>query len=236
MKYFLIIFSLLSLQIFANPYIKDLEKIKKSPITDGYIDEELGTELQREYSDNLPFKLNDFSIFAELKGFINYSGDIKDFINKALSFSNMKNLKYLDPTSNRYTMMVKEAYSVKEDSYEPISDRKYDEYVKNNKFYIIEHDAKVGKIILEGNISFLNENEFTITFTNIVPIKFIVNLVDENNYNIFYHFIKEKDGYFVYNAIKVKSANKLLVWLIKKPEDFENRLIAFYNWVVEQVK
>ena len=225
-----------SLYLFANPYINDLEKIKKSPLVDGFIDEELGTELQREYRNFLPFELKDFSIFAELKGFINYSGNTEDFINKALTFSNMKSLKYLDPNSNRYTLMVKEAYSVKEGNFDPIEDRKYDDYIKNGKFYIVEHDVRVGKIILEGSISFLDKNEFTITLTNIVPIKFVVNLVDENNYNIFYHFIREKDGYFVYNAIKVKSSNKLLVWLIKKPEDFENRLIAFYNWVVEQLK
>ena len=147
----------------------------------------------------------------------------------------MNNLYYLDPKFNKMTLMVKNAYYVDDHKLEKINDKKYKDFIKDNTFYIIEHDVRVGKIILKGKLKFINENEFTLFFSNINDIKFIVNLVEKGNYNIFYHFIENRDGYFIYNAVKVKSKNKLLVWLIKKPEDFHNRLIAFYNWLVKQL-
>lgn len=233
--FYLILFLISAFFLFSNEYIDIIDSIINRPITDGYIDASLNTVLERNYKKLLPFQLNDFSIFAELKGFINYSGNIEDFINNALAFSKMKNLYYLDPNINKNVLMVKETYTVDKDKFKNIEDRKYNDFIKDNNFYIMEHDAKTGKIILKGKINFISENEFTIAFTNISAVKFIVKLVDVGDYNIFYHFIKYNKGYFVYNAIKVKSKNKLLVWLIKKPEDFENRLLAFYGLLKKQL-
>ena len=132
-------------------------------------------------------------------------------------------------------LMVRNAYFVDNQKFVKINDKKYKDLIENNIFYIIEHDARVGKIVLKGEFKIINENEFTLFFSNINDIKFIVNLVEKGNYNIFYHFIKHQDNVFIYNAVKVKSKNKLLVWLIKKPEDFQNRLITFYNWLKKQL-
>ena len=231
----IVFFIFTSFMLNSNPYIDDINKVKVNPITGGSIDENMGTELQRDYQNLLPFELSDFSIFAELKGFAAYNKDQETFINNVLSFSNMNNLHYLDPKSNKMALMVKNAYFVDNIKFEKISDKKYKELIKDNIFYIIENDVRVGEIVLKGEIKFINENEFTIFFSNINDIKFIVNLVEKGNYNIFYHFIKITDGYFIYNAVKVKSKNKLLVWLIKKPEDFQNRLLAFYNWLIIQL-
>ena len=232
---FIIIVLFSSAYIFSNPYIDDINKIKEKPITYGSIDENMRTELYRSYQNLLPFELKEFSIFADLKGFVYYNKDLENFINNVLSFSTMKNLYYLDPKSNKMTLMVKNAYFVDDKMFEKTVDKKYKDLIKDNTFYIIEDDVKVGKILLKGEIKFINEDEFTLFFSNINDIKFIFNLVEKNNYNIFYHFIKSKNGYFIYNAVKVKSKNKILVWLIKKPEDFQNRLIAFYNWLVKQL-
>ncbi len=228
-------FIFLPIIIHSNPYIDDINKIIEKPLTDGNMDANMGTELQRDYKYLLPFELKDFSIFAELKGFVNYKKSIEDFINNALTFSNMVNLHYLDPNTNKMTLMVKKAYTINENNLKKIDDKKYNDFINNNVFYIIEDDVRVGEIVLKCELKFISENEFTITLTNINNIKFIINLVDAGNYNIFYHFIKNNDGYFIYNAVKVKSKNKLLVWLIKKPEDFQNRLIAFYYWLIKQL-
>ena len=233
--FILIIFTFTKIFIYTNPYIDDINKIKKNPVTFGNIDENMGTEIQRDYQYLLPFKLKKFSIFAELKGYVDYNKSLENLLNNVLSFSNMNNLYYLNPKSNKMTLMLKNAYFVDNNNFEKIDDKTYKDLIKNNTFYIVENDVRVGEIVLKGKIKFINEHEFTIFLRNINNIKFIVNLVEEGNYNIFYHFIKNKDGYFVYNAVKVKSKNKILIWLIKKPEDFQNRLLAFYNWLVEQL-
>lgn len=221
---------------FSNSYIDDINKVKSAPSTYGAIDAKAGTELHKEYENFLPFDLKDFSVFAELKGFVDFTKSIEDFINRAFGFSKINELYYLDPNLNKPALMVKEAYTFDAEKNEKIDDRKYNDIIMNKNFYIMEHDAKTGKIALKGEVKFINENEFTLSFTNINEIRFIINLVDKGGYNIFYHFIKYNEGYFIYAAVKVKAKSKLLVWLIKKPEDFENRLIAFFKWFEGQLK
>lgn len=233
--FLVITFVFLTALIHSNPYIDDINKIIENPVTGGNIDANMGTELQRDYKYLLPFELKEFSIFAELKGFVYYKKNNEDFINSALTFSNMINLYYQDPNTNKMTLMVKKAYTIDKNNLKKISDKKYIDFINENNFYIIEDDARIGEIVLKGELKFINENEFTISLTNVNNIKFIIDLVEAGNYNIFYHFIKNNDGYFIYNAVKVKAKNKLLVWLIKKPEDFQNRLVAFYYWLVKQL-
>ena len=85
-NFFIILLLFLTIKIFSNPYIDDINKIIKNPITNGAIDANMGTELKRSYTNLLPFDLKDFSIFAELMGFVNYNNNLEDFINNALQF------------------------------------------------------------------------------------------------------------------------------------------------------
>lgn len=234
MKFLLPLFLFSVLFISANSFIDD-KSVQSLPFYYGDIDADNKSVTDRSYEKLLPFKLSGYSIFVEMIAEIDTAIPLDEFIDRAFRFSTLKGLTYIHPESGKEKLMINDAYVVDDQTLERVPDPDSDYFTRNSSFMLLEDDASVGEILLDAEVEFIDDNKLTIYLKNRDPIKFMVKLVDSGDYEIFYHIEKQNDSYMIYNAIKVRAVNKLLVWLIKTPDDFVNRLKSFFEWMKQNL-